>query len=47
MRALARSTPVVARYVIEHLVPEARGLRAAALAGADVLYALAAADLAG
>ncbi|MDE2619727.1 MAG: acyl-CoA dehydrogenase [Sphingomonadales bacterium] len=45
--ALARSKPVVARYFIEHLVPEARGLRAAALAGADVLYALAAADLAG
>jgi hypothetical protein len=38
---------VVARYFAEHLAPEARGLKAAATAGADLLYALDAAALAG
>ena len=44
---LAASKPVVARYFTEHLVPEARGLKAAAMAGASLLYALDAAALAG
>jgi 3-(methylthio)propanoyl-CoA dehydrogenase len=38
---------VVARYFAEHLAPEARGLKAAATAGAGLLYALDAAALAG
>ena len=38
---------VVARYFAEHLVPEARGLKVAAMAGADLLYALDAEALAG
>jgi alkylation response protein AidB-like acyl-CoA dehydrogenase len=33
---------VVARYFTDHLVPEARGLKASAMAGADLLYALGA-----
>ena len=37
---LAATKPVVARYFAEHLVPEARGLKAAAMAGAELLYAL-------
>ena len=45
--ALARTKPVVARYFTEHLVPEARGLKVAAMAGADLLYALDAEALAG
>ena len=45
--ALAVTKPVIARYFIEHIVPEAQGLKAAALAGADLLYALDAAALAG
>ncbi len=44
---LAMSKPVVARYFNEQLVPEARGLKAAALAGAELLYALDTAALAG
>ena len=44
---LAASKPVVARYFAEHLVPEARGLKAAAMAGAALLYALDTAALAG
>ena len=44
---LAASKPVVARYFNEQLVPEARGLKAAAMAGAELLYALDAAALAG
>ena len=44
---LAASKPVVARYFTEHLVPEARGLKAAAMAGAALLYALDTAVLAG
>ncbi|HCF25151.1 MULTISPECIES: acyl-CoA dehydrogenase [unclassified Novosphingobium] len=38
---------VVARYFAEHLAPEARGLKVAAMAGADLLYALDAEALAG
>ncbi|MEN9718218.1 MAG: hypothetical protein RIQ99_1096, partial [Pseudomonadota bacterium] len=44
---LAQTKPVIARYFNEHIVPETRGLRAAAIAGADLLYALDAAALAG
>ena len=44
---LAQSKPVVARYFAEHLVPEARGLKAAAMGGAGLLYALDAETLAG
>ena len=45
--ALAKAKPVVARYFLDHLVPEAAGLRAAATAGAALLYALDAEALAG
>ena len=45
--ALAASKPVIARYFAEHLAPEARGLKRAALAGAGLLYALDAEALAG
>ncbi len=45
--ALARTKPVVARYFLEHLVPEAMGLKAAATAGSALLYALDAEALAG
>ena len=44
---LAATKPVIARYFAEHLVPEARGLKAAATAGAGLLYALDSAALAG
>ncbi len=44
---LARSKPVVARYFLDHVVPEAAGLRASATSGAALLYALDAATLAG
>ena len=45
--ALATTKPVVARYFAEHLAPEARGLKRAAMAGAGLLYALDAEALAG
>ena len=45
--ALAVTKPVIARYFVEHIVPEARGLKAAATAGAELLYTLDAAALAG
>jgi 3-(methylthio)propanoyl-CoA dehydrogenase len=45
--ALAATKPVVARYFVEHIVPEALGLKAAAMAGAELLYALDAEALAG
>ena len=41
------SKAVVARYFAEHLAPEARGLKSAAMAGAGLLYALDSAELAG
>ena len=44
--ALARTKPVVARFFLDHLVPEAAGLQASVMAGASLLYALDAADLA-
>ena len=45
--AQARAKPVIARYFLEHLVPEALGLKAAASAGAQLLYVLDAEALAG
>jgi len=45
--AIARSKPVVARYFLEHVVPEAAGFKAAATGGAALLYALDADALAG
>jgi alkylation response protein AidB-like acyl-CoA dehydrogenase len=45
--AIARRKPVVARYFLDHLVPEAAGLKAAATAGAALLYQLDAEGLAG
>lgn len=45
--ALAKTKPVIARYFIDHLVPEAAGLKASATAGAGLLYALDAETLAG
>jgi len=38
---------VTTRYYLDHLVPEALGLKAAAMAGADILYQLDSAALAG
>ncbi|HKX79411.1 MAG TPA: acyl-CoA dehydrogenase family protein [Novosphingobium sp.] len=38
--AIAARKPVVARYFLEHLVPEALGLHAAAHAGSSLLYQL-------
>ena len=45
--ALAKSKPVTTRYFLDHIVPEAAGLKAAATAGADLLYALDADALTG
>ncbi len=45
--AQAKAKPVIARYFLEHLVPEALGLKAAATAGAQLLYALDAEALTG
>ncbi len=44
---IAATKPVVARYFLEHIVPEAAGLKPAAMAGAALLYALDAEALAG
>ncbi|ANY18997.1 Acyl-CoA dehydrogenase [Tsuneonella dongtanensis] len=38
--SLARSKPVSARYFLDHVVPEALGMAAAARSGADLFYAL-------
>jgi 3-(methylthio)propanoyl-CoA dehydrogenase len=38
--SLAASKPVTARYFLDHVVPEALGLAAAARGGAELLYAL-------
>tara|TARA_R110000868_G_scaffold80959_6_gene229518 strand:- start:1312 stop:3117 length:1806 start_codon:yes stop_codon:yes gene_type:complete len=38
---------VTTRYYLDHLVPEALGLKAAAMAGAEILYELDSAELAG
>jgi alkylation response protein AidB-like acyl-CoA dehydrogenase len=44
---IARSKPVVARYFLDNIVPEAIGLKASATAGAATLYDLSAEELAG
>ena len=44
--AIARSKPVVSRFFLEHIVPEAIGLKAAALGGASLFYTLDAETLA-
>lgn len=44
--ALVATKPVTVRFFIERIVPEASGLRAGAMAGADGLYTLDAAQLA-
>jgi alkylation response protein AidB-like acyl-CoA dehydrogenase len=44
--AFGRSKKVAARFYVEQIVPEALGLRAAATASSDVLYALDSAELA-
>lgn len=38
--AMARTKPIVARYFLDHYVPEIAGQRAAATAGASLLYAI-------
>ena len=38
--ALSKSKPVTARYFLDHVVPEVSGLKAAATAGAELLYEL-------
>ncbi|MEP6869142.1 MAG: acyl-CoA dehydrogenase, partial [Novosphingobium sp.] len=43
---IAKTKPVVARYFVDHLVPEAAGLKAAAMGGSALLYALDAEALA-
>jgi hypothetical protein len=45
--AIRRSKPVVTRYFLDHIVPEAGGLKAAATAGAALLYELDAEALTG
>ncbi len=45
--ALANSKPVTARYFLDHVVPEASGLKAAATAGAGLFYQLDADALTG
>jgi 3-(methylthio)propanoyl-CoA dehydrogenase len=43
---LAESKPVTVRFFLDRIVPEAMGLKAGAIAGADLLYALPAEKLA-
>ncbi len=45
--SLAETKPVTARFFLERIVPEASGLKAAATAGADLLYTLPAEAFAG
>ena len=45
--ALAAIKPVTTRFFLDRIVPEAAGLKAAAVAGADLLYELDAMQLAG
>ena len=44
---LAAVKPVTVRYFLDHIVPEARGQKAAATAGAGLFYSLSAEQLAG
>ncbi|MGB7408461.1 MAG: acyl-CoA dehydrogenase [Pontixanthobacter sp.] len=45
--SLADVKPVTTRFFLDHIVPEASGLKAAAMDGADILYALSAEQLLG
>ena len=45
--ALAKTKPVTTRYFLDHIVPEALGLAAAARGGSGLFYALSADELAG
>ena len=45
--AIAKTKPVVARYFLDHVVPEAAGLEAAAMGGAALFYELDAETLRG
>lgn len=45
--SLAEVKPATARFFLDHIVPEAAGLKASAIAGAGGLYGLTAAQLAG
>lgn len=45
--SLAATKPVTARFFLDRIVPEAAGLKAGAVAGADLLYALSAEALVG
>ncbi len=45
--SLAETKPVTVRFFLDRIVPEAAGLKAGAIAGADLLYALPADKLAG
>ncbi|MXO91400.1 acyl-CoA dehydrogenase [Pontixanthobacter aquaemixtae] len=45
--ALAATKPVTTRYFLDHIVPEAAGLKPSALSGADLFYALTPEQLTG
>ena len=45
--ALAKTKPVTTRYFLDHIVPEALGLAAAARGGSDLYYSLSAEELTG
>ena len=45
--ALETSKPVTVRFFLDRIVPEANGLKASAIAGADLLYSLPSEKLAG
>jgi len=45
--SLAETKPVTVRFFLDRIVPEAHGLKAGAIAGADLLYALPAEKLTG
>ncbi|WP_299195749.1 acyl-CoA dehydrogenase [uncultured Erythrobacter sp.] len=45
--ALEEIKPVTARFFLDHIVPEALGLKASAISGAELLYALSSETLAG
>jgi hypothetical protein len=45
--SLAETKPVTARFFLDRIVPEAAGLKAGAMAGADLLYALPSEKLVG
>lgn len=44
---LARVKPITCRFFLDRIVPQAKGLKAEAMAGANLLYAVSAEDLAG